>query len=101
MIRVAVMYPNKDGGTFDYDYYRNQHMNLVKDRLADWITGSGVNKGIGGMDGAPAPFMCIGQLFFENLDDFQAAFAAHGEELLADIPNYTNVEPVVQIDEAI
>ena len=45
--------------------------------------------------------MCIGQLFFENLDDFQAAFAAHGEELLADIPNYTNVEPVVQIDEAI
>jgi hypothetical protein len=28
-------------------------------------------------------------------------FAQHGPETLADIPNYTNIEPIVQLDKIV
>ena len=31
---------------------------------------------------------------------FQAAFAPHAATIMGDIPNYTNVQPVIQISEA-
>ena len=30
---------------------------------------------------------------------FEAAFLPHAQELLADVPNYTNIQPVIQISE--
>ena len=33
------------------------------------------------------------------MDAFQAALDAHGAEIMADIPKYTNIEPVIQISE--
>jgi hypothetical protein len=30
---------------------------------------------------------------------FQSGFGPHAEEILADIPNYTNTQPVIQISE--
>jgi hypothetical protein len=32
-------------------------------------------------------------------DAFQAAFAQHNAETLADIPNYTNAQPTIQISQ--
>jgi hypothetical protein len=28
-------------------------------------------------------------------------FSKHGAEILADIPNYTNIEPIIQFDEVL
>jgi hypothetical protein len=33
MIRVSVKYPSGEGKKFDYDYYVNKHMALVKNRI--------------------------------------------------------------------
>jgi hypothetical protein len=33
MIRVSVMYSTGEGKKFDYDYYVNKHMTLVKNRI--------------------------------------------------------------------
>jgi uncharacterized protein (TIGR02118 family) len=41
--------------------------------------------------------MC--HLHFDSVDAFQQAFGAHAEEILADIPNYTNAEPTVLVSE--
>ncbi len=35
MIKVSVMYPNKEGARFDHKYYREKHMPLVKARMGD------------------------------------------------------------------
>ena len=32
MIRVSVLYPNEAGKKFDFDYYQNKHMKLVRER---------------------------------------------------------------------
>ena len=55
----------------------------------------------GGAPGAPAPFVCVGHLYFDSVADFQAAMKPHGQELFADVPNFTNIVPQVQISEII
>ena len=103
MIRVSVMYPSGEAKKFDSDYYVNKYMALVKNPLG----GAGlrrleVDKGVaGGAPGAPAPFACVGHLYFDTVGDFPAAMKPHGKELFADVPNFTNIAPEVQISEII
>jgi uncharacterized protein (TIGR02118 family) len=100
MIKVSVMYPNQPGKTFDMDYYLKSHMPMVKARLADACKGMSVDQGIGGAEpGAPAAYMVIGHILFDSVEAFQSAFGQHAAEFLADIPNYTAIEPVLQVSE--
>jgi uncharacterized protein (TIGR02118 family) len=100
MIRVSVLYPNTDGNTFDHDYFLGTHMPLVAERCGDPLRNWEVEKGIaGGEPGAPPPYMALAHLTFDSVDDFQAAFGPHAEEILGDIPNYTNATAVMQISE--
>jgi len=50
---------------------------------------------------SPAPFVCIGHLYFQSLTDFQNGMLAHGEDLLADVPNYTDLTPQIQVSEVV
>ncbi len=49
--------------------------------------------------GTPAPFVAMGHLHFDSLEALQAAFEQHAAEIMADIPNYTEIAPVMQISE--
>jgi uncharacterized protein (TIGR02118 family) len=99
MIRVAVLYPRQKDTHFDLDYYLNKHVPLVRERLDSMgLIRVEVDDGIGTTaPDQPAPYAAIGYLVFESIEDFQKAFSAHGAELVADIPNYTNIEPQIQI----
>jgi uncharacterized protein (TIGR02118 family) len=103
MIRISVMYPSGEGKTFDIDYYVKKHMVLVRERWGGMgLVKVEVDKGVaGGAPGAPAPYAAIGHVFFTSLDDFQKASKAHGRELFADVPNFTNITPQVQIGEVV
>jgi hypothetical protein len=41
----------------------------------------------------------MGHLFFESVDDFHKAFDPNATSIMGDIPNYTNVQPVIQVGE--
>lgn len=101
MIRVSVFYPNTPGGKLDHQYFAGQHMDLVNKRLGPMgLIRTEVDRGLGGgAPDAPAPFIGVGHLYFNSLEQFQTAFNAHGAELVADIPNYTDIEPQFQISE--
>jgi uncharacterized protein (TIGR02118 family) len=43
--------------------------------------------------------LAIGQLQFDSVEAFQASFGPHAPEIMADIPNYTNTLPIIQISE--
>jgi uncharacterized protein (TIGR02118 family) len=103
MIRVSVMYPTTEGKSFDYDYYANKHMKLVRERWSGMgLVKVEVDRGIaGGAPGASAPYAAVGQVYFRSLEDFQKASKAHGKELFADVPNFTSITPQVQIAEII
>ncbi len=99
MIRVNVMYPKQDGGSFDYDYYLNTHMPLVGERWADGLRGMEVYRGLSGAGGAAETYVTIANLKFDSVEAFQQALDAHAQEIMGDIPNFTNIDPVIQIEE--
>jgi uncharacterized protein (TIGR02118 family) len=43
--------------------------------------------------------MC--HIFCDSVDSFQAGFGPHMQEILADIPNYTDLAPVIQISDVV
>ena len=99
MIRVNVMYPKQDGGSFDYDYYLNTHMSLVGERWADGLRGMEVYRGLSGAGGAAETYVTIANLKFDSVEAFQQALEAHAQEIMGDIPNFTNIDPVIQVEE--
>ncbi len=102
MIKLTVMYPNSADLKFDKDYYTNQHNELISTLLGDAIISSDVNFGLGGVaPGSPAPFVVISNVTFESLESFQKSFGVNAEKILADLPNFTNVQPQVQISKVV
>lgn len=102
MVLISVMYPNEAGSTFDAAYYMSTHIPLVKAR---W-SGMGLEevravRGVGTPDGGAPPYRAMALLTFRSMADFEKAAAAHAAELFADIPNFTNLQPTVQISEAL
>ena len=102
MIKVSVMYPNRPGARFDQAYYLERHMPLVKARMGPALKFYAVDKGLaGGGPGDPAPNLMVVHLHCDSVEDFQRGFGPHSQEIMADIPNYTDIVPVVQISEVL
>lgn len=99
-ILVTLAYPNEEGARFDYDYYERDHQALVA-RVWEGagFEGSEAMRGLAGADGGPPPYFAVAVLRFASLEAFQAAIASEaGGQVLADVPNYTSVEPIVQVN---
>lgn len=61
-----------------------------------------IEKGLaGGAPDSPAPNVVMGHLYFDSIEAFQNSFGPQVEKLLADLPNFTRVEPVIQISEVL
>ena len=102
MHRLTVLYPAKDGETFDYDYYVNNHHKLIVSRLKpEGLVSCQFDKGVSDPAGGKAPYLAIAYLNFNSADELQKALAKHGPEIVVDIPNYTKIEPIMQVNEVI
>ncbi|MGB2694345.1 MAG: EthD family reductase [Dehalococcoidia bacterium] len=104
MIRVSVMYPNTPGAKFDLDYYTNTHIGeLVRGKLSSvGLVRAEVDKGVSGaMPGSDAPFVAVGHLYFNSIADFLQAFGPHAGEIMGDMPNFTDLQPQIQISEVV
>jgi len=100
MFNVSVMYPNQDGARFDLDYYCTKHMELVRKHMQPFgLVRTEVLRGVSGTSSQPAPYICIGNLYFETVDGYEKGIAASAGALRADIPNFTDVTPVRQVSE--
>jgi len=100
MIKFTVLYPNDASKNFDMDYYCTKHIPLVAGLLGDSVKGASVEKGIAsGAPSDPAPFIATGNLYFESMASFESNFGANAPAIMADVPNFTTITPVVQISE--
>jgi uncharacterized protein (TIGR02118 family) len=99
MFVVTVMYPA--GPRFDLDYYVHTHTPLVRDRLSSMgLNDVKLLKGVGAPAGGPTYQMtCV--LTFESAESFQQAIGAHGNEIMGDIKNFTDAQPVLQFNEPV
>lgn len=102
MIKVSIHYPNKPGSRFDTDYYINTHMPMSIDRLGAALKSVSVEIGLSGPlpDQAP-PYIALCHFVCESPKAFIDAFMPHAAELQGDMPNYTDIEPIIQVSEIV
>jgi uncharacterized protein (TIGR02118 family) len=102
MIKISVMYANRPGVRFDHVYYREKHLPLIKTRMGMALKYYMIDKGLAGASpAAPAPYVGECHLMCDSLEAYNAAFGPHAKEISGDIPNFTDVTPVVQISEVV
>lgn len=100
MVRVSIFYPSRPGSHFDVDYYLNTHMPLVLGLLGAAVKAVSVEIGVyGGMAEQAPPFTAICAFTCETVEAFTAAFLPNADVLQGDIPNYTDIAPVIQVSE--
>ena len=100
MIKVSVMYPHKPDVRFDHAYYRDKHMPLVQARMGAACRFYTVDKGLaGGSPGEAPTYIAMCHIYCDSVEAYQAGFGPHAKEILADIANYTDLTPVLQISE--
>ena len=98
MIVVSVMYPATADAKFDMAYYMEKHVPMVGERWgAMGLREAKVLQGAGAPGGGPATYSVIALLTFDSAEAFGQAVAQHGAEIMGDIANFTNVQPVIQV----
>jgi uncharacterized protein (TIGR02118 family) len=101
MIRVSVLYPNSEGATFDKAYYLNSHMPMVREKLGTALLKDEIWSGVDAPGLPPAAYLFLLHMYFESLETFGPGFQEHAGTFMEDIPNYTNVAPVVEVEQAV
>jgi uncharacterized protein (TIGR02118 family) len=100
MIKVSVFYPHQSNAKFDMAYYCGQHMPLVQRLLGSAVKNTAVEAGLsGGTPGSSPLYVALGHMYFESIPAFVEAWTPHAAEIISDIPNYTNLQPQIQISE--
>ena len=102
MTKITILYPAKPGSRFDLEYYRTTHVPLAIELMGDALRSVTVDHYTS--QGAPWPepaieviatFDCV------SLAAYQQALAMHGARLQADLPNYTDLTPIILVGEAV
>lgn len=102
MIVFTVMYPNEPGKRFDMDYYCNNHIAMVKEKVGEALKGVSVERGLCGVEpGSPASYAAVCHLQFDCIEDLETYMAPHDAVFGADVPNFTDITPRFQIGEVI
>ena len=94
MIKLSVSYPKGEGATFDHDYYAASHVPLCNSTFSPSKTE--IDKGIDGPNVAGVHF------YFDSMEAMQTALAnPKMGDVMADVANYTNIAPVMQVSEVV
>ena len=99
MIRISVLYPRTSGKRFNVEYYMKHHMPLVKEKLTPIKIE--IDVGVQNSENQPSPYIAVGHMTFGSLEELVTKYRSAAQILHADIPNYTDIEPVMQLSEIV
>ena len=100
MFKVAILYPNGEGKSFDMDYYEKTHMPMMAGLLGKNLKFYEIDKGIAGRTpNAEVPFVAIGYFYCYDVAEYNKVVGQHIDAILNDIKKYTNIQPTIQISE--
>ena len=98
---VSVVYPKTATSRFDHAYYTSHHVPLVNRTYgAHGMKSIKVLRGTSSLGGAPV-YELIALLEFADMDAFLKAAGAHSDEVMADVPKFTDIQPIVQFNDSI
>jgi uncharacterized protein (TIGR02118 family) len=103
MVRISILYPSS-GNRFNIEYYAGKHMPRAIELLSahPGYRGVSVERSVSGAAPGAAPaFAAMCHFSFVSAEAFMEAFLPNAAELQGDIPNYSDVAPVIQINEVL
>ncbi len=98
MIRALVLYPRIEGKKFDFDYYKNHHMKLVKEKLKPLKIE--IDSGIINPEN-PSPFIAVSHMIFESREDLANRYREASKILNEDKSKFTDIDIITQISDII
>ncbi|WP_306600473.1 EthD family reductase [Geothrix sp. 21YS21S-2] len=104
MVKISIFYPAREGGRFDLPYYLQTHMPMSIDRIGahPGFRGVSVEQGLGGGEPGTRPtFIAACHFLFDSMEHFVEAYTPHAASLYEDLTNYTDLKPLVQINEVL
>lgn len=104
MTKISILYPNAGGSKFDMRYYIDTHMPLAVGFLSahPGYQGVSVDRGISGVESGSDPaFVAMCHFLFDSAQSFMAAFLPNASKIQGDIPNDTDIQPVIQFSEVL
>ena len=98
---VSVVYPKTASSHFDHTYYLQKHLPLVQRTYgANGMLSAKILRGTSSLGGAPI-YELIALLEFADMDSFLKAAGAHSDEVMADVPHFTDIRPLVQFNDSV
>jgi uncharacterized protein (TIGR02118 family) len=99
---ATVLYPYKEGASFDFEYYSTNLAPEYAEILGDNCVKFEVRKGLMA-PGEPTPhFICIANFWVKSSEQFGASMADPAmKDLMAKIAAFTDIIPIRQFDEVI
>jgi uncharacterized protein (TIGR02118 family) len=95
MIHATVLYPGTGDERFDFDYYANSHMPMLANRFGEHCLGWSVDRVVDG------PYVAVGHVLVDSMEGLNSTMEKHGEELMGDRVNWTDIEPVIVIADVV
>jgi uncharacterized protein (TIGR02118 family) len=98
MIRVIGLYRWALDAQFDHDYYNSEHMRLTKQLLAPHgLIRLESDRYLSSKPPIVGEVVAASNAYFATVEAAQAALAAAGSSLMADVPKYTNLKPEIRV----
>jgi uncharacterized protein (TIGR02118 family) len=100
MIEITILYPYAPGRRFDHTYYETRHIPMALELLGPAVEGVTISRGIAPGPPWPDPtYSVICRFSCESVEAYQRAALPHLGRLQADLRNYSDCDPVIQINE--
>ncbi|WP_173923137.1 EthD family reductase [Agromyces sp. Marseille-P2726] len=94
MYCARVMYRTTDE-PFDHEYYVSKHVPRFVELLGDRCLRLEVQTPTQTPESAPAEYAAVAYVWLDSPDAIGQTLAEHGDEILGDIPNFTQSTPEV------
>jgi uncharacterized protein (TIGR02118 family) len=100
MIVLTVFYPKTAGTHFEMAYYTQSHIPMVLARCKEFGVGKAqVLGGVSSLEGGDAAYTAVVTIEFPSTEALGKALGTHGAEIMGDVPNFTDIQPTLQVSE--
>ena len=96
MFRVVGAYVGAAGDRFDLHYYRTRHVKIAHELLD--LHGLQAIRVLSGFEPGDGPgLIVVSEMVFRSREGFDAGIAECGAALFADLKNFTDLTPMLQV----
>ena len=98
MVRVLGIYRWKNGASFNHEYYNTTHMEITKNALLKFglVRLESDSFHIDG-EAKEGDLIAASNAYFDDIGSAMKAMSEAGDELLADLSNYTTLQPDIKL----